>query len=248
MAIAAPCLSLAQQAAPVETVTVGYVGQALQQVSIYIAPKTTSQALTSAKQFDYLTVRELAGNSEWMEVALVAANRKPWLRVGYAKANQIAMLPYEVTLPKSAFNGQMSSKPSLGAISAAGSDAVQSMLAFGHKFIGTPYRWGGNSLTSGIDCSGFIQQIFKRIGVKMPRTAAEQAKVGKRIDNVRDLQPGDRVYFWDRKRGMIGHTGVFMGWFQGKGWFMHSSVNNKGIDVDDIMAPNWQRIYTHSMR
>lgn len=94
-----------------ETVTVGYVGQALQAVSIHISPDTTSQSLTTANQFDYLTVRELTDNSEWMEVALVAANRKPWLRVGYAKSSHIAMLPYEVTLPASAFFGQSIKPP-----------------------------------------------------------------------------------------------------------------------------------------
>jgi cell wall-associated NlpC family hydrolase len=252
MALLAPCLALASsawaQAKPVETVTIGYVGQALGQVSIYIAPRTNSRALASAKHFDYLTVRPMESNQEWVEVALVAANRRPWLRVGYAKAEQVAMLPYEVTLPKAAFSGQMAGNPSLATISASASGAVQDMLAFGHKFIGTPYRWGGNSLTRGIDCSAFVQQIFKRIGVSLPRTAAEQARVGQKISDVRQLRPGDRLYFWDKKRGKIGHTGVFMGFFEGKGWFIHSSTNNRGVDIDDILAANWQRIYTHAMR
>ena len=46
-----------------------------------------------------------------------------------------------------------------------------------NPFIGTPYRYGGNS-RNGIDCSSLIQQSYAKIGIKLPRTAQEQAKVG----------------------------------------------------------------------
>ena len=47
------------------------------------------------------------------------------------------------------------------------------------SFIGTPYKYGGNS-RNGIDCSSLIQQSYAKIGVEMPRTAKEQAKMGKK--------------------------------------------------------------------
>jgi cell wall-associated NlpC family hydrolase len=104
-------------------------------------------------------------------------------------------------------------------------------------------------LTNGIDCSGFVQQLFGKIGVDLPRTAAEQAKVGKKIERLEDLQPGDRLYFWDKKRGKIGHTGIFLGFFKdGGAYFIHSSTNNKGVDTDDLRSKKWLNMLVAARR
>ena len=68
-------------------------------------------------------------------------------------------------------------------------------LATSHakSFLGTPYRYGGNS-RNGIDCSSLIQQSYAKIGIKLPRTAQEQAKVGNKKGKG-SVRPGDIVYF-----------------------------------------------------
>lgn len=80
---------------------------------------------------------------------------------------------------------------------------------------GTPYVWGGNSLTGGIDCSGLVQQVYGKLGIKVPRTTYEQAKSGRRV-NLNELLPGDLVFFNTGSAdpngiGTYGHVGIYIG-------------------------------------
>ena len=58
------------------------------------------------------------------------------------------------------------------------------------QYIGLEYVYGGNSLTKGTDCSGFTSLIYKKYGISLPRTAAEQSKVGKKV-TLAEAKPGD---------------------------------------------------------
>jgi cell wall-associated NlpC family hydrolase len=69
--------------------------------------------------------------------------------------------------------------------------AVQKSLVV----LNLPYVWGGDSLSSGVDCSGLVQQVYKQIGIAMPRQARAQATTGTRVASVNQLQPGDLVAF-----------------------------------------------------
>jgi hypothetical protein len=82
-----------------------------------------------------------------------------------------------------------------------------------------PYVWGGSSPQWGMDCSGFTQYVMGEVGVHIPRTVKEQAKVGEKV-SARHLMPGDLVFF-DANRGRDGldHVGIYMG----NEWFAHSS-------------------------
>lgn len=80
---------------------------------------------------------------------------------------------------------------------------------------GTPYVWGGNSLTKGIDCSGLVQQVYAQLGINLPRTTYEQAKAGK-IINIKSLMPGDLVFYNTGSSdpngiGTYGHVAIYMG-------------------------------------
>lgn len=158
-------------------------------------------------------------------------------QTGYVLAEKVAQLPYDVEVPR---NLKLTSRSSSSGRSTGNPSDKAEMLQYSFKYIGTPYKWGGNDLNNGIDCSAFVQQLFGRIGVNLPRTAAEQAHVGQKIERLEDLQPGDRLYFWDKKRNKIGHTGIFLGFFQdGGAYFIHSSSNNKGVDTDDLRNKKW---------
>lgn len=76
---------------------------------------------------------------------------------------------------------------------------------------GTPYVWGGNSLQSGVDCSGLIQQAFARAGINLPRVSYQQANAGNRI-GLKGLQPGDLVA-WDNSTRNNGadHIAIYIG-------------------------------------
>lgn len=60
-------------------------------------------------------------------------------------------------------------------------DDGAAVVAYARQFIGNPYVYGGNSLTNGIDCSGFTQQIYAAFGVSLPRADSAQALCGVEI-------------------------------------------------------------------
>ncbi len=91
-----------------------------------------------------------------------------------------------------------------------GSDAVTNMLLQSVSLMGIRYKCGGNTRTSGMDYSGFVRYVYqKSLGITLPRTAAEQAKVGKRVV-IDDLQPGDLMFF-NSRRGSNTHVGMYLG-------------------------------------
>src|SRR2546421_2325439 len=81
--------------------------------------------------------------------------------------------------------------------------------------IGTPYQFGGAD-AAGFDCSGLARYLHERVGVAIPRTAAEQQHAAHPVP-LAELAPGDLVFFRIRKRG-IDHVGVYAG----GGRFIHA--------------------------
>jgi cell wall-associated NlpC family hydrolase len=84
-----------------------------------------------------------------------------------------------------------------------GSDAV----SLARSFTGVPYRWGGTDPSTGLDCSGLTQLVFRRLGVQLPRVAADQSKAGTPVASVADAQPGDLVFFGTPAH----HVGIYAG-------------------------------------
>lgn len=72
--------------------------------------------------------------------------------------------------------------------------------------LGTPYVWGGAS-PGGFDCSGLVQHTYRQLGVELPRTSAEQARVGRPVASLADARPGDLVAF----NSPVDHIGIYAG-------------------------------------
>lgn len=89
-------------------------------------------------------------------------------------------------------------------LTAEGEKAVE----LAKHYLGTKYVFGGASPKTGFDCSGLIQFTMAQLGIKIPRTAAEQAKAGKAVP-LNALEPGDALSF--SEDGVIGHTGMYIG-------------------------------------
>lgn len=84
------------------------------------------------------------------------------------------------------------------------------IASYARKFVGNRYIWGGESLTSGADCSGFVKAIYRDFGYSLPRTSREQASsAGKRI-NISNRQPGDLV-FYTNSSGTVNHVAMYIG-------------------------------------
>ena len=93
-------------------------------------------------------------------------------------------------------------------VSSSGSSATGSRIAsYAQQFVGNPYRYGGNSLTSGIDCSGFVQQVFAHFGYSLPRTSDAQAGSGRGI-TYSEARAGDIIVYSGHVAILTGDGGI----------------------------------------
>ena len=100
------------------------------------------------------------------------------------------------------------------------------IVDYAKQFVGNPYVYGGNSLTNGVDCSGFTQQVFGNNGISLARTAADQSQGGQDV-SMDDLQAGD-LLFYDNG-GYVGHVAIYCG----DGTVVHASNEKTGITISD---------------
>ncbi|WP_346770643.1 C40 family peptidase [Marinobacterium sediminicola] len=97
---------------------------------------------------------------------------------------------------------------------------------------GTPYRFGGND-QKGVDCSGFIQQVFWQLdGRLLPRTTEQLAELGGRV-RLQKLQPADLIFFKTGEKQR--HAGIYIG----NGEFIHASTS-RGVMISRLDNPYWQ--------
>jgi cell wall-associated NlpC family hydrolase len=121
--------------------------------------------------------------------------------------------------------------------SASGNSAVNRALGM----LGTRYVYGASS-RSATDCSGFVLQVYRSLGVKLPRTSREMANVGRPVPKG-SLQEGDLVFF--RTRGSrISHVGIY----KGNGQFVHASSGKGHVTISSLNEGYYQRRYAGARR
>ena len=110
-------------------------------------------------------------------------------------------------------------------------------------YLGIRYRYGGNSPTTGFDCSGFVNYVAnKSLGLKLPRRSDDMAQLGVSI-NKSELQVGDLVFFNTLGR-RFSHVGVYIG----ENRFVHSPAAGGVVRVEDMTAAYWAKRYTGARR
>ena len=97
------------------------------------------------------------------------------------------------------------------------------------RYVGVPYRWGGESPRSGFDCSGLTMVVYRLNGLDLPRSSRQQWKVGRRIDRSR-LQKGDLVFFATRGGSKISHVGIYTGGNK----FLHAPSSGRRIQSSSL--------------
>lgn len=101
---------------------------------------------------------------------------------------------------------------------------IQDLL---YSYLGKPYVWAEEG-PDAFDCSGLMYNIYGQMGMEIPRTASEQAKMGKRVpfDN---LHYGDLIFFGanHKPNSRINHVGIYLG----DGWFAHASSKERKVIV-----------------
>ena len=95
----------------------------------------------------------------------------------------------------------------------------QAVVDYARQFLGNPYVYGGNSLTNGTDCSGFVKGVYAAFGINLPRTSSEQRSVGYAV-SLSEIQPGDIVCY-------SGHVGIYAG----NNTLIHASNEETGITL-----------------
>lgn len=98
--------------------------------------------------------------------------------------------------------------------------------------LGENYVWGGTK-PNAFDCSGYVQYVYQKEGIQIPRTAYQQSKVGQEVSR-KYLKKGDLLFFLtDRKRGIpITHVGMYIG----ENKFIHAASRKKGIIISPFTS------------
>jgi hypothetical protein len=110
------------------------------------------------------------------------------------------------------------------------------------RFVGIPYRWGGNTVVDGMDCSGFTRAVYNLCGVNIPRTSMEQFKVGQSV-NKDELTDGDLVFFGGSENH-ITHVGIYVG----NNRFVHAPKRGDDIKISSITENGFAKRYIGARR
>ena len=119
-------------------------------------------------------------------------------------------------------------------------EEVQTLIKVATEFLGAPYKLGGASVR-GLDCSSFVQKIYRIFDVKLPRVAREQSRVGVRVDRD-ELEKGDLVFFHTNRP--YGHVGIYIG----GGKFVHASSKSRIVRIDSLDTPYYQARFQRAVR
>ncbi len=128
--------------------------------------------------------------------------------------------------------------------SANAATKADKIIAFGEKFLGVPYKFGAPSgVTYAFDCSSFVQYVYGKFGIKLPRTSRAQATVGVRVSKA-NLKKGDLVFFTtSQSGGRIGHVAIYAG----NGKILHT-YGKPGVTYSSLNATHWKKHYVTARR
>lgn len=121
--------------------------------------------------------------------------------------------------------------------------SAQDLILKGFELIGINYRFGGTNPETGLDCSGFVQVVFKdAMGILLPRSAREQSEVGAAVDR-QELKAGDLVFFNTMRRA-FSHVGIYLG----DNRFMHAPRTGAEVRIEDMRQSYWLQRYNGARR
>ena len=122
-------------------------------------------------------------------------------------------------------------------------DQAAGMVEQAMGLLGVPYRRGGNTESTGFDCSGFVRHLYeKSVGQILPRRAVDQARATEVIERD-ELKPGDLVFF-NTMRRTFSHVGIYVG----DGKCIHAPRAGKAVNIDDMRSAYWQKRFNGARR
>ena len=134
--------------------------------------------------------------------------------------------------------------PASFATPAVANDWGDRLVSRAMKYLGTPYRYGGNSPAGGFDCSGLVQFVFRdSAGVRLPRSTRDLVAIDAPAVARDSLQPGDLVFF-SPGGGGASHIGIYVG----EGRFVHAPSSGGTVRLDLLDSDYWRRAYVGARR
>ena len=106
------------------------------------------------------------------------------------------------------------------------------------RYLGLPYRWGGDSIEEGFDCSGLTMTVYRLNGLNLPRSSRQQYRAGDPV-NRGGLRPGDLVFFATSGTGSVSHVGIYTG----GGRFIHAPKSGGTIRTASMNNTYFRRRY-----
>lgn len=129
---------------------------------------------------------------------------------------------------------------------------ARKIVSLGLDLFGQPYKYGGTKIGKGIDCSFFVQSIFKELGIMLPRTAREQIRVGPPVE-IAGLKVGDLVFFkkiYHTKKGKkivskrINHVAIYIG----NDEIIHATLNAHRVTISRLSEPYFMERFAGARR
>jgi len=119
----------------------------------------------------------------------------------------------------------------------------ESIIQVAKKYLGTTYKFGGNDLITGIDCSGYVKKVFSRFNVNLPRTARDiYYRSGESVKKS-ELDTGDLVFFTTYAK-FPSHVGIYIG----NDEFIHASSASRKVTIDSINKQYYRKRYIGAKR
>lgn len=122
-------------------------------------------------------------------------------------------------------------------------DLREGLVRTAKRYIGKPYRWGGESARTGFDCSGLTMTVYRLNGLDLPRNSRAQFDAGIPISR-KALKKGDLVFFYTGRKGRVSHVGIYAG----SGKFIHAPRRGKSIRVSAMSADYYRKRYMGARR
>jgi cell wall-associated NlpC family hydrolase len=112
------------------------------------------------------------------------------------------------------------------------------LITTAQRFLGVPYRWGGEDRNNGFDCSGLTMVSYRLNGLNLPRNSRAQFKAGHAVKK-KDLQQGDLVFFATKGGARVTHVGIYIG----GGKFIHAPCTGKTVRVANLSNSFFRKTY-----
>ena len=123
--------------------------------------------------------------------------------------------------------------------------AIDNVIDRAHQLLGTSYKWGGNTVEQGFDCSSLLVYLFKtEANIRIPRTTAAMHRSNAMTIKRNALKPGDAVFFKGNGRSQVSHVGLYIG----EGKFIHSPRAGKTVRIDSLNNRYWNKNYSTAKR